>query len=249
MPEVEHRRLGEAADDLVGARDDEVRAEARARARAGPRGTARCAPHASSTTSGTPCACATSASAGHVRDRAEVGRRHDRRARPRPGLARARGRAPRGSCSARCRAPGRSPAPRTSAAAPTRRARRSCSSARCAATTTLRRGGRASSSATWLPCEAPLIRNQVRCAPQASAASCWASLERRRLRAHVDALGERRDVERQRALAERLDAARGRRRARPCARARGSGPARGRRTRAARRGRACRTGAAESARV
>ncbi len=26
----------------------------------------------------------------------------------------------------------------------------------------------------WLPCEAPFIRNQVRCAPQASAASSWA---------------------------------------------------------------------------
>ena len=30
------------------------------------------------------------------------------------------------------------------------------------------------SSATWLPCEAPLTRNQVRRAPQASAASRWA---------------------------------------------------------------------------
>ena len=31
------------------------------------------------------------------------------------------------------------------------------------------------SSATWLACDAPLPRNQVRSAPQASAASRWAS--------------------------------------------------------------------------
>ena len=51
---------------------------------------ARCAPQASSTTSGTPCAWATSASAGDVGDRAEVGRRDDRRAPTAPGVSRER---------------------------------------------------------------------------------------------------------------------------------------------------------------
>ena len=49
--------------------------------------------------------------------------------------------------------------------------------------------------AAWLPCEAPLIRNQLRAAPHASAASscaCWNGVGSG---PGVDALGERGDVE------------------------------------------------------
>ena len=54
-------------------------------------------------------------------------------------------------------------------------ARRSCSSGRCAGPRPRRRRGGASAGATWLPCEAPLIRNHVRRAPHASAASSCAA--------------------------------------------------------------------------
>ena len=60
----------------------------------------------------------------------------------------------------------------------------------------------------------------------------------RRRRPEVDALDVLRDVERQRAVAERRSAARGRRPGRPCGRGRGSARARGSRSRRPRRGRA-----------
>ncbi len=41
-------------------------------------------------------------------------------------------------------------------------------------TTTRRPAWRTARQPAWFPCEAPLIRNQLRRAPQASAASSWA---------------------------------------------------------------------------
>ena len=108
-------------------------------------------------------------------------------------------------------------------------------------TTTLVPDCASARQAAWLPCEAPLIRNQLRAAPQASAASSWAcwkgvgsgpasmpsvSAGMSRLRARSpNASSEHR----------------GRPRRRPCGRGRGSAPARARRTPAARRGRAWQT--------
>ena len=140
-------------------------------------------------------------------------------------------------------APGRARAPRTSAAAPTAqpvdRAR-----VRVALDDHLARpGARARGSATWLPCEAPLIRNQVRLrAPRLGGQLLRLAGTASARRPTSMPVRERRDVERERALAERLERARGPRPGRPCGRARGSGPARGRRRRAARRDRARPTG-------
>ena len=69
------------------------------------------------------------------------------------------------------------------------------------------------SSATWLPCDAPLIRNQVRRAPHASAASSCASRNGVGSSPTSMPVRERGDVERERALAERLEQARVRARA------------------------------------
>ena len=139
----------------------------------------RWAPHDSSTTSGTPRACATSASAGDVGDGAEVGRRDDHR-RDRLGLVGERGvELRRGQAVGDARARGRSPGPRSAGAGPTARGRRSSTSGRCVARPPdLPRWARAMQIA-WLPPEPPLTRNQLRRAPQASAASRCASCERR----------------------------------------------------------------------
>ena len=56
----------------------------------------------------------------------------------------------------------------------------------------------------WLPCEAPLIRNQVRRAPQAAGGELLRLLERGRLGADVDPLGDRGDVVAQADLADQL---------------------------------------------
>ncbi len=114
----------------------------------------------------------------------------------------------RRSGSGRSRARRPPPAPRTSGAGPTAPASRSCSSARCAAPPRRSPWWASARPAARLPCEAPLIRNHARLAPHASAASRWACSNGRRLDAHVDAVGQRRDVQAQRALAERLQQAR-----------------------------------------
>ena len=59
--------------------------------------------------------------------------------------------------------------------------------------------------AARLPCEAPLTRNHARRAPHASAARRLRLGEGRRLGAEVHAVGEGRDVERQRPRAEGLE--------------------------------------------
>ena len=177
VPEVDHRRLGEAADDLVGARDDEVGAQRqRVPRQVVVEGEVR-APrlvddqrHA--------VRVRHLGQRGHVGHRAEVGGRDDRGARRRRASRPARGRARRASGSARCAARGRARAPRRSAAARTGRARRSVLEWALRWTTTSRPRWASASSATWLPCEAPLTRNQVRLAPQASAASACACCER-----------------------------------------------------------------------
>ena len=131
MPEVHDRRLREAADDLVGARDHEVGAQReRVRGQVVVEGEVR-APglvddqrHA----------------VGVGRPRPARPRRPPRRSRwatrpsrrPRPASRRARDRAPRASGSGRCPARGRPPARRRSGAAPPGCSRRWCSSARCA---------------------------------------------------------------------------------------------------------------------
>ena len=173
MPEVEHRRLGEAPDDLVRARDHEVRAgrqcmlgellvEGEVRApglvddQRDPAGVGdgreRC----------------------DVGDRPEVGRGDDPRADgPGGGGERALERL-RGAGSARSRAPGRSPARRTSGRSPERISASIVLECALRCTTTSPPRCASASPAARLPCEAPLIRNQARLAPHASAASRWA---------------------------------------------------------------------------
>ena len=56
----------------------------------------------------------------------------------------------------------------------------------------------------WLPCEAPLIRNQVRRAPQAPAARSWACWNGVGGGADVDPLGDRGDVVAQAGLPDQL---------------------------------------------
>ena len=64
-------------------------------------------------------------------------------------------------------------------------------------------GGARARHSAWLPWVAPLVRNQARAAPYASAASSLGALVRRRRRAHVDPLDVLRHVEQQRPVAER----------------------------------------------
>ena len=171
--EMDHRRLGEAADDLVRARHDEVRAR-RERVHRQPVverevGAPRLVHdqrHA--------MRVGDLAQPAHVGDRAEVGRRHDERAH----RAGRRGQRPverlRGRGSGRSRAPGRAPAPRTPAAAPTATRPSIVLEWTLRCTTTCSPACASARHATWLPCEAPLMRNHVRRAPHASAASCCA---------------------------------------------------------------------------
>ena len=174
--------------------------------------------------------------AGDVGDRAEVGRRDDHRAdgvgrRGQRRVERVRGDAVGDvelGVELGCDEGGLQPRED--------RSRRSCSSGRCAAR---RRGvpcGAAARQAAWFPCEAPLIRNQLRRAPHASAASRWARVERGRVGTDVDALDQRRDVVLRAPRCRTPRPAPDRLRGRPCGRGRGSARARGRRTRSAHRG-------------
>ena len=121
------------------------------------------------------------------------------------GLARAPGRAPRASGSGRCPARGRARARRTSGRSPDRTSASMVLEWALRWTTTSPPACASVSSATWLPCDAPLIRNQLRAGrPTPAAASACAcsngvgsgpvSMPQR----------QRRDVERERALADRL---------------------------------------------
>ena len=176
------------------------------------------------------------------RRRSRSGRRRTRR--PGAGPRRAPPRAPRASCSGRRRARRRS------------RVRRSAASGRDRTSPsitdewTLRwtiatspRCARAMQAA-WLPPEAPLTRNQR--APRAPGLGGEAlrALERRveRIGPDVDVLGPGREVQRQRFLADAPRPAPGPRRSRPCARECGTAPARARRARRARRDTGCRSG-------
>ena len=245
VAEVQHRRLGEAADDLVRARDDEV----------GARGERVLGQRLVEREVRAPGLVDDQRDAVRVRDVARArARRRPRRSRS----ARRRSRRPRSGrrVSARVERLGRQAVRDAElrvelgrherrAQARTGSARRSCSSARCAARPRASPRCASARQAAWLPCEAPLIRNQLRArAPGLGgqlAARCWNG---RRLGPGVDALRERRDVERQRRspnastqlglggrpalVAGDVEAARGR----------------ARRTRAAPRGRALRLSAA-----
>ena len=104
-------------------------------------------------------------------------------------------------------------------------------------TTTPRPTWRSARQAAWLPCEAPLTRNQLRRAPHASAASrwaCWNGLSRGPTSMPSIPAGMSRSNAR---LAERLAAAPGPLRSRLCARGRGSARDCVRRARRARRDR------------
>ena len=131
LAQVDDRRLGEAAHDLVHARDHEVRA-------AGERVLGQLVAEGEVRAPGLVDHQRDAVRVGHlgqpadVGDRAEVGRATPRWRPPRPGCARAPRRAARGSCSGRSGARGRARGRRTPAAARTGPARRSCSSARCA---------------------------------------------------------------------------------------------------------------------
>ena len=74
----QHRRLGEAADDLVRRGEHRVGAELERRARKA-RWKPKCEPHAPSTMSATPAACATSAHPADIGGHPVVGRRDDER--------------------------------------------------------------------------------------------------------------------------------------------------------------------------
>ena len=153
VPEVDHRRLGEAADDLVRARDHEVGASERVReGRSSWKG--RWAPQASSTTKGTPRAARPQPARPRPPPPRSTWARPRWRPRPR-GFPRASARAPRESCGARCRARDRAPDPRRWGAADITRARRSCWSARCAGSR--RCGPRARArAAAWFPLRGPV---------------------------------------------------------------------------------------------
>ena len=172
--QVHHGRLGQRADDLVGAGDDHVGAQRqRGRGQLGVEGQVR-APglvdhqrHA--------------VRVRHLGQRGHVGHRAEVRGRDGGGAHRVGrlGERPvqrlRAPGSARCRGRGRPRARRSAASARPGCSRRPCWSARCAARPRRSPAWASASSATWLACEAPLPRNQVRSAPQASAASRWAS--------------------------------------------------------------------------
>ena len=168
--EVEHRRLREAADDLVRARDDEVGAR-----RERVLGQRLVEGHVRA-----PRLVDDQRDAAGVRDLGEAARRRPPRRstsarsptrRPPPASPRAPRRAPRASGSGRSPARGRARARRTSGAARRARARRSSRSGRCAARPPRRPWWASARPAAMLPCEAPLTRNHVRRAPHASAAS------------------------------------------------------------------------------
>ena len=118
MPQVDHRRLREAADDLVGARDDEVGSEAEGVRRAAPRGREGARP-----TPRPPRAARRGRAPPPRAPRCPRPRRSTWARRPwrppPPASPAASGRAPRGSCSERCEARGRARAPRRSGAGPT----------------------------------------------------------------------------------------------------------------------------------
>ena len=240
VAEVDHRRLGEAAHDLVGARDHEVGAERervpRQRVVEGQvraPGLVHDQRHAVGVGHlGQP---------GDVRHRAEVGGRHDGRPDRARGLGRARARAPPGvmqwaMCSSRVELGRHERGPQPGEHERVDRARVRVALDDHLATAVGEREQR----------HVVALRRAVHQEPGAPGAPGLGGqdlglLERRGLGAHVDAVGERRDVERQRAPARARRAAPGRRPARPCAPARGSAPGRARRRRAARPGTACRT--------
>ena len=183
LAEVQDRRLGEAADDLVGAGEDQVGAARERARRQAPRGSRGGSPRPR---------------------RRPAGRRGRGRPRPAPRSARRRRsrsarRASPPPRPARRRAPASSASGVTQCAMPssgsisgaTKVGRRPESTSPSMieewtlrwTTTRPRWGGPVASlpvawaramQIAWLPPEAPLTRNQLRCAPQASAASRWA---------------------------------------------------------------------------
>ena len=241
LADVQDRRLGERADDLVG------------------RGETTSAPHSSAAVGQRATRSAGARPRPRRRPAARRGRGRPRRARRRrrprrsrsarrssPRPRRARRRAPRratpGSGSGRSRARGRARARRSAAAARRGPARRSVEEWTLRCTTTRSPRWASARQIAWLPPEPPLTRNQLRRAPQASAASRWASWNGASagIGPDVDPLDPGRDVEPQGAARRSPRAAPGRRPARPCGRGRGSARGRDRRRRSARRGRASR---------
>ena len=223
MAEVDHRRLREAPDHLVGARDHEVGAQAERAAPAAPRGRRGARP----------------------RPRPP---RAARRARGPPPRAPPR-RPPRRSRWARPPSPPphpASPAARASSASGVMQCAM-CSSGSSSGRDERRpqpgHDQRVDRARVGVPLRHHVLpavgerqqrhmvalRRPVHEPPRAPRAPGLGRqplrlLERRRLVAHVDPVGERRDVEREHALADRLHQAGVRARPRPCARARGSGP-------------------------
>ena len=195
----------------------------RARAPGSASWNARCAPHASSTTSGTPCSCATALSAAHVGDRAEVGRRDDDRAGRAGVAASARVERLRRRGSARCRAPESISGATNVGRSPDRTSPSTVLEWTLRCTTTLVAGLRERQAGGVVALRGPVDQEPgARRAPRLGR-ELLRLLEGSRLGPCVDALGERRDVQRQRAFAERLEQRRSGRRCRPCGRARGSG--------------------------
>ena len=197
----------------------------------------RWAPQASSTTSGTSRSWATSASAATSAHGAEVGGRDDDAPPTASGSASSAAcSALRASGSGRRRARGRSRARRSAARSPARTRPSIDARVDVALNHDPLAAWRSAMQVAWLPREPPLTRNQLRRAPQASAASscaCWNGASA--VGADVDALDQRRDVELEGARRRSPRAAPGRRRGRPCGPGRGSARARGRRRRRARR--------------
>ena len=147
--EVQDRGLGEAPAELVDRVENEV-----GTALQGALGQLvrerRCAPHASSTISGTPWECATSPSAGRRRRRRSTSARRSGR-RPRRGVRSSAPASDSGAGSGRCQARSRAPAPRTAARARQGRSRRSPMEWTLRWATTSRPAWRSVRQVAWLP--------------------------------------------------------------------------------------------------
>ena len=199
LAEVEDRRLGDRADDLVGRGEDDVGAalERRGRQR---RGEVQVRAPGLVDDQRHVARVRDLGERGDVGDGAEVGRRDDDR-RDRVGLrVERRRRATPASGSGRSRARGRARGRRTRGRRPERTSPSMIDEWTLRWTTTRSPRWASARQIAWLPPEPPLTRNQLRRAPQASAASRCASWNGvvGGIGADVDALDPGRDVEPQR---------------------------------------------------
>ena len=201
--EVQHRRLGQAADDLVGRGDDEVGA---AGERVGGQVGVEVQVRAPGLVDDERHAARVGdlGEGGDVGAGAEVGRRDDHRRRPRPGVASSAAASESGVRPWAMPSSGSSSGATKVGRMPLRTSPSITEEWTLRWTTTRSPPWASAMQVAWLPCEAPLIRNQVRARPPGLGGQQLRLLEGRRFGADVDALGDRGDVVAQPDLADQL---------------------------------------------